>query len=173
MTVLCQQRQFNNKIYTKISGVGTGVKLASTYACIGLGKYEQILFDSDQVLLEKILLWKRLFDDVLMLFAGSYEECEQLVNWLNSLMPGVVRFKFDFSLQKVEFLDLEIFLKDGRLSKNIFTKPTKKQLYLDFSSNHPEHCKVAIPYSQALRVVEKIFKTRRQSNRIRKVERKV
>ena len=34
--------KFNNKTYTQISGVGTGVKLAPTYACIGLGKYEQI-----------------------------------------------------------------------------------------------------------------------------------
>ena len=101
------------------------------------------------------MLWKRFIDDVLMLFTGSFEECEQLVNWLNSLMPGVVKFKFDFSLHKVEFLDLEIFLKDGRLTTNLYIKPTNKQLYLDFSSNHPEHCKIAIPYSQALRVVEK------------------
>ena len=46
--------KFNNKIYKQISGVGTGVKLAPTYACIGLGKYGQILFDSNQSLLEKI-----------------------------------------------------------------------------------------------------------------------
>ena len=89
------------------------------------------------------------------------------MNWLNSLMPGVVRFKVDFSLQKVQFMDLEIFLKDGRLSTNIFTKPTNKQLYLDFSSNHPEHCKVAIPYSQALRVVQKCSKP---EDRVREIE---
>ena len=105
--------------------------MAPTYACIGLGKYEQILFSSNQSNLEKILLWKRFIDDVLMLFAGTYEECEQLVNWMNSLIPGVVKFKFDFSYQKVEFLDLEIFLKDGKLSTNLFIKPTNRQLYLD------------------------------------------
>ena len=48
--------KFNNKIYKQISGVGTGIKLAPTYACIGLGKYEEIMFNSDQSLLEKILL---------------------------------------------------------------------------------------------------------------------
>jgi hypothetical protein len=78
--------KFNNKIYTQISGVGTGVKLAPTYACLGLGKYEQTLFSSNQPLLEKILLWKRFIDDVLMLFAGTYEECEQLVNWMASFL---------------------------------------------------------------------------------------
>ena len=105
--------------------------------------------------LEKILLWKRFIDDVLMFFRGTTEECESLVVWLNSLMPGVVKFKFEFSYQKIEFLDLEIFLKDGRRNTNLFVKPTNKQLYLDFASNHPTHCKEGIPYSQALRVVER------------------
>ena len=113
------------------------------------------MFNSDQSLLEKILLWKRFIDDVLMLFSGTKEQCEELVSWLNSLMPGVVTFKFDFSFQKIQFLDLEISLEDGKMKTNIFVKPSNKQLYLDFDSNHPDHCKNAIPYSQALRVVEK------------------
>ena len=41
------------------------------------------------------------------------------------------------------------------MKTNIFVKPSNKQLYLDFDSNHTDHCKNAIPYSQALRVVEK------------------
>ena len=90
-----------------------------------------------------------------MLFSGTKEECEQLVSWLNSLMPGVVTFKFEFSFQKIQFLDLEIYQEDGKLKTNIYVKPSNKQLYLDFHSNHPDHCKNAIPYSQALRVVEK------------------
>ena len=47
---------FNKKIYKQIHGVGTGVKLAPSYACLGLGKYEEVVFNSDQPLLEKILL---------------------------------------------------------------------------------------------------------------------
>ena len=108
-----------------------------------------------------------------MLFAGSYEECEQLVNWLNSLVPGVVRFKFDFSNHKVEFLDLEIFLKEGKLKTNLFIKPSNKQLYLDFSSNHPEHCKVGIPYSQALRVVERCSETEEQEKQLKNLKEKL
>ena len=38
---------------------------------------------------------------------------------------------------------------------NLFIKPTNSQLFLDFYSNHPEHCKEAILFSQALRVVER------------------
>ena len=70
-------------------------------------------------------------------------------------MPGTLEFKFEFSYTKIEFLDLEISIEDGRLKTNLYIKPTNKQLYLEFDSNHPSHCKESIPYSQALRVVER------------------
>ena len=145
---------FNEKIYKQINGVGTGIKLAPTWACLGMGKFEKIAFSSNNELLERILLWKRFIDDVLMLFQGSKEECDALVAWLNTLVPGV-RFKSEFSYEKIEFLDLLIFKEDGKLKTDLYIKPTNKQLYLDFNSNHPSHCKKAIPYSQALRVVER------------------
>ena len=94
-------------------------------------------------------------DDVFMIFRGCEDECKQLVDWLNNLMPGVIKFKFQFSLQRIEFLDLEIYLEDDQIKTNLFVKPTNQQIYLDFDSNHPEHCKSGIPYSQALRVVER------------------
>ena len=146
---------FDGKVYKQKSGVGTGMKLSPTYACLGIGKFEEKMFSSAQTLLEKIILWKRFIDDVLMLFKGSEHECIQLVDWLNSLMPGIVKFKYEFSFEKVNFLDLEIFIENGLLMTNLFIKPTNSQLFLDFNSNHPEHCKEAIPFSQALRVVER------------------
>ena len=132
---------FNNKIYKQICGVGTGIKLAPTYACLGLGKYEECAFSSDQELLKKIILWKRYIDDVVMLFKGSKEECPELVDWLNNHITGVVKFKFDFSFKNFEFLDLEISVDGGKLNTNIYVKPTNKQLFLDFESNHHLYCK--------------------------------
>ena len=45
------------------------------------------------------------------------------------------------------------------MKTDLHTKPTNKQLYLDFNSNHPDHCKRSIPYSQALRVIERCSNT--------------
>ena len=59
-----------------------------------MGNLEKIVFTSNQDLLSQILLWKRFIDDILMLFRGTKSECEDLVNWLNSLMPGVIKLKF-------------------------------------------------------------------------------
>ena len=70
-----------------------------------MGNYEKLVFGSNQNMLKKIILWKRFIDDIFMLFKGSKAECE----WLNSLMPGVIKFKFEFSFTRIVFLDLEIF----------------------------------------------------------------
>ena len=112
------------------------------------------------------MLWKRFIDDVLMLFRGSEEQCMELVNWLNSLHPGVVKFKHEFSTQKVEFLDLVISLVNNRLETNLYIKPSNKQLYLDYFSNHPEHCKEGVIYGQALRVIERCSNSEDADNQL-------
>ena len=93
-----------------------------------------------------------------MLFRGSKQECVELVDWLNFLCPGVVKFKYEYSTKMVEFLDLQIFVENGRLETNLFIKPSNLQLYLDFFSNHPEPCKQGIIYGQALRFIERCSK---------------
>ena len=123
---------FNDKVYQQEGGVGTGIKLAPPYACLGMGKFETMAFSSNTILLEKILLWKRFIDDVRRLFKRSKDEHDQFVSWLNSLLPGVIKFKYEFSFTRVEFLDLEIYVKDGKLETSLYTKPSNKQLYFKF-----------------------------------------
>ena len=94
-----------------------------------------------------------------MLFEGSEEECESFVSWLNSLYPGVIKFKHDFSKEGVEFLDLKIMLEDGKLETNLYIKPSNLQLYLDYFSNHPQPCKEGLVYGQALRILERCSKS--------------
>ena len=137
-----------------------------------MGKYESIAFNSDFELLDRILLWKRFIDDVLMLFDGSKEECEKLVDWLNSLLPGVIKFKFQYSTEMVEFLDLEIFVENERLETNLFIKPSNLQLYLDFFSNHPEPCKQGVVYGQTLRIVERCLKVEDRDHHLENIKSK-
>ena len=54
-------------------------------------------------------------------------------------MPVVIKFKYEFSYSKIVFLELEIFKESVQLETNIHIKPTNKQLYLDYNSNHPIH----------------------------------
>ena len=147
--------QFNKKVYHQKSGVGTGIKLAPPYACLAMGEFEKIAFESHHQFLDLMLFWKRFIDDVLGLFKGNEAEFEEFVEWLNSIMKGVVKFKSNFSTEKVEFLDLIISKEEGKLKTNLFIKPSNLQLFLDFKSNHPKHCKIGIVYGQALRIIER------------------
>ena len=149
---------FNDEMYQQVGGVGTGVKFAPPYTCLGMGKFEKEVFSQKSSLLEKILLWKRFIDDILMLFKGSRSECQALVSWLNSLYPGVIKFKFEFSTEVVEFLDLKIYIEQGKLETNLFIKPSNQQLYLDYLSNHPNPCKEGLVYGQAVRILERCSK---------------
>ena len=78
---------------------------------------------------------------------------------MNSLYPGVIKFKHDFSKEAVEFLDLKIILEDGKLETNLYIKPSNLQLYLDYFSNHPQPCKEGLVYGQALRILERCSKS--------------
>ena len=130
-------------------------------------------FNSNQDLIDLVLLWKRYIDDVFTLFKGGEEQLQELVNWLNSLMPGVIKFTHEFSKEKVDFLDLEILIENGKLETNLFIKPTNLQLYLDYFSNHPEHCKVGLVYSQALRIVDRCSKVEDREVHIANFEEKL
>ena len=132
--------------------------MSPPYTCLGMGKFESSALSSEFPLVELISLWKRFIDDILMLFKGTKEQCQQLVDWLNSLEPGVIKFKYEYSKERVEFLDLIISIENGKLSTNLFIKPSNQQLYLDFYSNHPSPCKEGVIFGQALRVLERCSK---------------
>ena len=63
-----------------------------------------------------------------------------------------------FKREKIEFLDLEVRVENGRLETNLYVKPSNLQLFLDYFSNHPQHCKEGIIFGQALRIIERCSK---------------
>ena len=51
---------------------------------------------------------------------------------------------------KVNFLDVVIKIKDGRLSTDLYSKLVDSHQYLHYNSCHAEHIKKSIIYSQTL-----------------------
>ena len=93
-----------------------------------MGDFEKLAFNSNQELLDLVMLWKRYIDDVFSLFKGDKDQVEELVSWLNSLMPGIVKFTYNFSTERIEFLDLEIMIENGKLEADLYIKPMNLQL---------------------------------------------
>ena len=83
--------------------MGTGIKLAPPYACLAVGDFEEKMFgEIPPTVLEAIQFWKRFIDDIFLLFKGSTEMCEELVDILNNIMPGIIKLKYDYSCDYVD-----------------------------------------------------------------------
>ena len=64
------------KFTSKLEGWELAIYLPPPYTCLGMGKFEEVVFSQGQSLVDKIKLWKRFIDDILMLFKGTQKECE-------------------------------------------------------------------------------------------------
>ena len=53
----------------------------------------------------------------------------------------------------IPFLDVSLSIKDGKVSTDLYKKPTDRNQYLLTSSCHPNQTKLNIPFSLALRIV--------------------
>ena len=61
-------------------------------------------------------------------------------------------FTYEKSKAKINFLDVVIKIKEGRIIRDFYCKPTDGHQYLHFHSCHPDHIKRSIIFSQTLRV---------------------
>ena len=89
------------------------------------------------------------------MFRGNYEQSEWYFQKLNSLYPGQVHFKWEYSREGGIFLNVEFFLnrETKKFETKYYVRPSNKRLFLHFRSNHPEHTFRSINYSQALQGV--------------------
>ena len=73
---------------------------------------------------------------------------------INKLHP-TIKFtsEFDYEERSTAFLDTKITIIDGKLTSDLYKKPTDRAQYLLPSSCHPSHICDNIPYSLALRLV--------------------
>ena len=123
-----------------------GTHMVPSYAVIFMDHLEQ-QFLSTQPL--QPMVWWRYIDDIFLIWPHSEEELHTFCTNLNQ-HHHTIKFTSDYSRTEAVFLDTRVYLKDGLIQTDLYTKPTNTHQYLDTRSCHPHHCKTAIPYSQAL-----------------------
>jgi hypothetical protein len=104
---------------------------------------------------DKPLLYKRFLDDVVGIWTQGETALIQFFRDLNTIHRDL-KFTYTFSKKSIDFLDITILFdqKNRKLSTDLFRKPTDRQAYLNFYSNHPRHVKNAIPVSVSNRIVK-------------------
>lgn len=74
-----------------------------------------------------------------------------------------LKFSYEFSEEKVNFLDMTISLeKDNSISTTLYQKPMNKHEFVHFDSNHPRHLLKSLPFSCGLRIKRTCSNTRVQ-----------
>ena len=139
---------FNQAFYLQRSGTAMGTRMAPSYANLFMGKFEREFLRTQTAL---PLVWWRFIDDVFAIWTHGEQQLQTFLGELNHHHTSI-KFTANWSTEEVSFLDTRVYLKDGRVETDLYTKPTDKHQYLHTKSCHPRHCKTAIPFSQALRL---------------------
>ena len=152
--------EFGPKTWHQIAGTAIGTKCAPPYACIFMDQFETDFLET-QVL--QPFAWFRYIDDVFFIWTHGKENLKNFMCNLNEFNDSI-KFTYDSHNQKINFLDVNINISNGKLNTDLYVKSTDRHQYLHYMSSHPEHTKRSIIYSQTLRVkrlcsLEKNFKT--------------
>ena len=112
-----------------------------------MGYLQDIIFN---FFVEKRLVWWCYIDDIFMIWQHGEEKLKEFLKILNSFHP-TIKFTARYSLDKVNFLDVEVICSGNKLLTDLYIKSTNTHQYLEFSSCHVYHSKKSIPYRQVLR----------------------
>ena len=103
------------------------------------------------------LIWYRYIDDILFIWNHGDETLKDFIQFCQDYsnrkkMKSNIKFEVNASPSKVNFLDVTISIKEGKLTTSLFVKPTDAHMYLDKSSSHPKHVIANIPKGQFIRI---------------------
>ena len=143
--------QFQNKFYKQNFGTTMGASFSVKFANIYMHKFVTKFFLENNHYKPQYLA--RLVDDIFFPWNQNENSLKDLIYKLNNFHNSI-KFEPHYSNSEVNFLDTVTYLNKTNytLHTKLYIKPTHKNQYLHYNSNHPQHVKTAIPYSQALRL---------------------
>ena len=107
------------------------------------GLEERILEDNEL----QPRIWWRYIDDFFHL--GTWRRfLKQFIETLNACHP-TTKFNAEWSKEEINFLDVNVRLRNRQLETDLHIKPTDTHQFLGLKSCHPYHCKKSIPHSQS------------------------
>ena len=144
--------KFGGKIYTFDKDVPMGSPLAPLMAEVFMDLFEGKILSPTSNFNQYITYWHRYVDDVLCLWKGTRLDLDNFLSFINSVYPSI-KFTMEVGGYKINFLDLKIFLNNGRHQFGIYRKPTCKDITIHSSSFCPPSHKHAAYHSLIHRLV--------------------
>jgi hypothetical protein len=124
--------QYGSEVFRQLDGIAMGFNAAVHCANIYLD-------DFDERFASHFLFYRRYIDDIFAIYRGAEQSLRSLFSVMNTFIPGI-QLNFEISLSRVNFLDLSIFKKEGRICFQTFQKTHNLYQYLPPTSLHSPHC---------------------------------
>ena len=148
LALTCNNLTLQGKHLVQQTGKAMGIKMAPSYTNLYMGHLE------DRFLRETAhqpLMWFRYIDDIFFIWTHGEEKLTQFYSHYNTFDPHI-KFEQTKSTTNIPFLDVQVINDKGKISTDLYTKPTDTQQYHNWTSCRPRHTKTSIPYSLALRL---------------------
>ena len=113
-----------------------GSPLAPLVSEIFMNLFENNIFNSDYNLTLYIEYWYKYVDDILCLWSGSLTQLNDFLAILNSQFPSI-KFTIEVGGTNINFLDLSIYISEGKHHFNIYRKPTHTDITIQGDSYCP------------------------------------
>ena len=118
---------------------------------------------------DKIKLWLRYVDDILIVWEGSDKEFEELVIEINERENGL-RFQEEMGGSRINYLDLDITIEEGRFKYDIYRKKTYTDLIIPKESFHPIGHKIAALRSYCYRAINYLEDKERRTIELKRIK---
>ena len=125
-----------------------GIKIAPTYAALGLGFLEGKLYEKTEKKydsnIEKQLMnkWWKYLDDCFLIWEVQIDSSENLPSILQGLHQGAEFIgTAEESKEEITFLDIKIIIQDKKIITDLHQKPIDSQKYIQLKSCHLSHKK--------------------------------
>ena len=122
--------------------------MAPTYANIFMGAIKRRLMGFFP---DNPLVWLRYKDDIFLIWTHGRAKLEAFIQHANTFHP-TIKFTSNISTTQI-FIEVMVTLLGNYIHTDFYSKPTNTFNYLHWSSCHPQHTKLSIPYSLAFRLV--------------------
>ena len=145
---------FNGNYFSLKKGTVTGTEVSPTYANLAMAFLEIKLYQKtkerfgEEIHNYVVKNWKRFLDDGQILWRKSFGDISLFIEILNSLHKDIT-FTHEISDKQLPYLNVLLYIENGRLLTDIYYKPTDCHDYLPFKSCHPGHVARNIPFTLA------------------------
>ena len=136
---------FSNEYYRQITGTAMRTSMVPNYANLFMDTFEQnLLRDYSQKTGLSPLVWFHFIGDIFFTWEGNKDSLDHFISFIQNyskskVMKSEIKFEIHLSTNEVNYLDVTISLKYGKLRRTLFTKPTNSHFYVNTSSCHPSH----------------------------------